>query len=94
MQEKAQLWYIYGSELDVHPSTAVCCCSAALHFAAGEEQFQSEIYSARALYLYKLEDHTKCEKDVEDCKRLDFEQALVSSFFLIIINTHESSEKN
>ena len=81
MQEEAQLWFKYGSELDVHPSIAVCCCSAALHFAAGDDHFQSEIYSARALHLYKLDKHTKCEQDVEECKRLDIDQALVSFSF-------------
>ena len=52
-----------------------------LHFAAGDDHFQSEIYSARALHLYKLDEHTKCEQDVEECKTLDIDQALVSFSF-------------
>ena len=77
MQDKAHLWLNHGSKLDAHPSIAVCCCSAALHFAAGDDHFQSEIYSIRALHQYKLGEQTKCEQDVEECKRLDMGQALV-----------------
>lgn len=60
------------------------CCSAALHFAGGNVSFQSEIYSTRALALFNLEEYTRCEQDVEECKRLDIDQALVSSVFVIM----------
>jgi hypothetical protein len=79
IQDEAQLWSNHGSRLiNVHPAIAVWCYSAALHLAAGDDYFQSEIYCIRALKLYDLGDQAKCEEDIKECKRLNIELTLVS----------------
>lgn len=57
--------------------TALNCCSAALHFASRDESLQSLIYGCRAMLFHDSGQHKERDKDIEKCKKLDFEVAQV-----------------
>ena len=78
LQEDAQKWFNQGSS--VSPHMAIWCYSAALHFSAGDNEFQSKIYSYRALSHYNIGDKAEFEKDIEEAKKLDVCPPLVSFF--------------
>jgi hypothetical protein len=77
IQQEARIWFNHGSNYP--PRISVWCCSAALHFAAGDDRFQSEIYSIRALSYYELEDLAKSERDINFGKKLNIDLTLVGS---------------
>jgi hypothetical protein len=59
---------------------AIWCYSAVLHFSAGNNWFQSKIYSFRAVSHYKIGDRVECKKDIEEANKLDVGPPLVSFF--------------